>query len=173
MSAKNKLNNFNHDELADAFILTQSISGIQKKKAGDVLKVARGEVKAKMSEETRLTLDLMQFKFRLEDYLQEKNFNPKYTFSYFFREYVSVLQKKRKQFASEIDITESELSQLLNKHRIPNDIIFVRLEIHSNNFIPATYWYKLVEKEKENKLKSNSTLRSKERKNVKNKLNIL
>lgn len=57
-------------------------------------------------------------------------------------------------------------------HRSPNDNIFVRLEIHSNNYIPAVSWYKLLEKEKEHSLENNKALRQQERKHVSGKLSV-
>jgi len=114
----------------------------------------------------------MQLKFQIEDYLKSDNFNPKFTFSYFLKEYVDVLNKKRKIFAQEISIDETELSQLINKHRQPNDSVIIRLELHSNNSIPAVYWFKLLEMEKAHSINTNLALRKKERKNVKNQVEL-
>lgn len=114
----------------------------------------------------------MQFRIRIEDYLGNENFNLKLTFSHFLKEYVNLLEKKRKHFAEEIDIDETELSQLINRHRFPGENIIVRLEIHSNNSIPAVTWFKLVEKEKEHALQNNKALRQQQRKYVTNKLPV-
>ena len=46
----------------------------------------------------------------------------------------------------------------------------IRLELHSNNNIPAITWYRLLEKDKEYQLMSNLRLRKEESKHVKRKL---
>jgi hypothetical protein len=49
---------------------------------------------------------------------------------------------------------------------MPPDYVVIRLEIHSNNSIPATYWFKLVEKQREYELRTDRKLRKKENKFV-------
>jgi hypothetical protein len=48
----------------------------------------------------------------------------------------------------------------------------IRLEIHSNNAIPATYWFKLVQKQKEFELKTDKELRRRENKFVHRRLAV-
>ncbi len=168
----NKINSkYTTEEIADSFILTTNVSQ-SKKVLAKSLKDARKETQSETTDKTRLTLKLMQLKFQIEDYLKSDNFNPKFTFSYFLKEYVDVLNKKRKIFAQEISIDETELSQLINKHRQPNDSVIIRLELHSNNSIPAVYWFKLLEMEKAHSINTNIALRRKERKNVKNQVEL-
>jgi plasmid maintenance system antidote protein VapI len=93
-------------------------------------------------------------------------------FSYFLKEYVQLLNKRRKVFAKEININETELSQLLNDHRAPSENIIIRLELHSNKAIPAIAWYKLVEREKEHYIVTNKEMREREEKNVSNRLTV-
>lgn len=172
MSTKEIMNKYTTEDIADAFVLTSKLNSKQRKKAGVELKEARSKAQSEMSDKDRLTLKLMQLKFKIEDYLKSEDFDPKLSFSYFLKEYVGILNIKRKYFAQEINIDETELSQLINQHRYPNDNIIVRLEIHSNNSISAVSWYKLVEKEKEYALRTNAALRRKERKYVTNKLAV-
>ena len=172
MSKKGIMEKFSAEEVVESFVITQKVGGKQKKAADHQLREAREKAQAEMSEKDRLSLKLMQFKFEIEDYLNSERFNPKLTFGYFLKEYVNLQEKKRKNFAKEIDINETELSQLINKHRIPNENIIVRLEIHSNNSIPAVTWYKLVEREKEYALRTNRALRQQEKKFVTNKLPV-
>lgn len=81
---------------------------------------------------------------------------------------INSLKEVRKKTQSEISIDETELSQLINKHRQLIESIIIRLELHSNNTIPAVLWYKLLEKEKVHSLQINIVLRKMERKNVNN-----
>jgi len=55
---------------------------------------------------------------------------------------------------------------------MPPDYIAIRLEIHSSNKIPATYWFKLVEKERLHHIETNKALRKKEKPFVHNRLPI-
>jgi plasmid maintenance system antidote protein VapI len=172
MSAKEIMKKYTTEEIADAFVLTSNLTSKQKRQAVTELREARARAQSEMSDKDRLTLKLMQLKFKMEDYLEGESFDPKLTFSYFLKEYVGILNKKRKSFAQDIDIDETELSQLINRHRHPNDNIMVRLEIHSNNSISAVTWYRLVEKEKVYALKTNVALRQREKKYVTNKLAV-
>ena len=171
MSINKIRDNYTTDEIADSFVLTSNVKQ-SKSVHSKSLKDARKKTQSEISDQARLTLKLMQLKFQIEDYLKSDSFNPKFTFSYFLKEYVDVLKKKRKVFAEEISIDETELSQLINKHRQPNDSIIIRLEIHSNNSIPAVSWYKLLEMEKTHSISNNIALRKKETKNVKNRIEL-
>lgn len=160
------------DEIAESFVITKGLTPKQKKDAELQLKHARTKVQTEMTDRDRLASKILQFKFQIEDYLNSESFNPNRTFGHFLREYVNLLNKKRKNFAQEIDIDETELSQLINRHRLPNENIIIRLEIHSNNSIPAIAWYKLIEKEKEHAIRTNKALRQQERQFVTNKLAV-
>ena len=82
------------------------------------------------------------------------------------------MNKKNKDFASDIDIDETELSQILNQHRKPREKIIIRLELHSNKTIPAITWFRLLEKEKEHEILTDNSLRRTESRHVKNRLQL-
>lgn len=172
MSTKKILKDHTAAEIADVLVLPVTLSESQQKKADKQLKQAREKAQSELSDIQRLTLNLMQLKFQIDDYLNSDQYDSNLTFSYFLKEYVNMLDKKRRVFAKEIDIDETELSQLINQHRYPSENIVVRLEIHSNNAIPALSWYRLVEKEKEYALQTNTALRRKEQKNVTNRIAV-
>ena len=86
--------------------------------------------------------------------------------------YVELLNKKRKEFAEEISIDETLLSQLINNHRQPPDYIAIRLELHSDNIIPATHWIRLVDKQRLHEITTDKELRKKEKKFVHGKFTI-
>lgn len=159
------------EELAEAIVFPVTLTQTQKKEAREQLAAARKGQK-EMTGDDRLSLNVLQLKFQLEDYIQNKEFSPELTFGYFLKQYVDLLHVKRKQFADEISIDETLLSQFINQHRTPPEYIAIRLELHSNNSIPATYWFKLVEKQREHELKTDKELRRKENKNVHRKLAI-
>ena len=123
-----------------------------------------------MTDNDRLSLQLLQLKIQVEDYIQNKEFDPELTFGHFLKQYVDLFRVKRKDFADEISIDTTLLSQFINEHRMPPDYIAIRLEIHSNNSIPASYWVKLVEKQKEFDLKADMEIRKREMKFVRRRL---
>lgn len=172
MSTKKKRVKHTSEELAEAYVYPSTLTPEQRKEADDQLKAARSKVQSAMTEADKLTADIMQLRFQLEDYLNSEKYDPKLRFSYFLKSYVQLLNKKRKVFAQEINIDETELSQLINDHRSPGENIIIRLEIHSNNAIPAVAWYKLIEREKEHYLITNKTIRMREEKNVSNRLTV-
>jgi len=135
------------EELAEAIVFPVTLTQTQKKEAREQLAAARKGQK-EMTGDDRLSLNVLQLKFQLEDYIQNKEFNPELTFGHFLKRYV------------------------INQHRTPPDYMAIRLEIHSNNSIPATYWFKLVEKQREHELKTDKELRRRENKNVHRKLAV-
>jgi plasmid maintenance system antidote protein VapI len=155
------------EELANCFVFPVELTLKQQKEAAEQLAAARKKSQAEMTEETRNSLRLYHLRFRIEDYLDvQKVYNPEFTFGFFLKRYVELLEKKRKDFADEISIDETLLSQLINNHRLPPDYITIRLEIHSDNIIPATYWIRLIEKQRLHEISTNEDLRNKERKFV-------
>ncbi|RBL88326.1 hypothetical protein [Chitinophaga flava] len=159
-------------DIGDNYVLTEKLSPGQEALARKQLAEARKRTQAEMSEREKLIANLLQLKFRLEDYINNKEFDEQKTFGYFLKEYLQLIHKKRNEFAAEIDIHETLLSQLINNHRSPSDNIMIRLELHSNNSIPATYWYKLVEKQKEHYIGTNKELRKAEKKFVRNRIKV-
>lgn len=106
----------------------------------------------------------------MEDYIKSDKLDQHLTFGYFLRSYIETIGKKNNEFAEEIDIKPTELSQLVNKHRDPSDKIIMRLEMHSNGIILALSWYSIFSKDKALELITNEQLRKEERKHVKKKL---
>jgi len=108
----------------------------------------------------------------MEDYIKQNEFKEDYDFSYFLNQYIDKLEIKMKEFAGEIDVKPAELSQIIHKHRFPNQKFIVRLEIHSNKNFPAVIWHKLIEKEKNYHLQNDTNLRVSQSKHVKSKLDF-
>jgi len=160
------------EELVDSFVFPVKLTKKQQQQADEDLRAARKKAQAEMTDEVRLSLGLLRLKFLLEDYIKGDLYDEKFSFGYFLKEYVTLLRKRRKAFADDISINETLLSQLINLKREPPEYLMVRLEIHSNNVLPAGYWLKLVEKRREHDLKNNKELRKKEKKFVQNKLNV-
>lgn len=166
MSSKKNKYSLNAEQQADAFVFPNVIPVSERKKATQLLAEARARHRVDKTEKEQLAARILQFRYQMEDYLNQEKFSSHRSFGYFLKEYVAILQKKRKEFAREINIGETELSQLINRHRLPNETILIRLEIHSNKSIPALFWYRLIAREKEHEIVTNQALRRQERKYV-------
>jgi plasmid maintenance system antidote protein VapI len=163
MSYKKLRKKFTPEELADAFVFPVKLTAKQKKEAAEQLAAARKKSRETMSDETKFGLRAFGTRFRIEDSLQEETFEYENSFGAHLKNYVELMEKKRKEFAAEISIDETLLSQLINGHRLPPDYVAIRLEIHSNNIIPAVLWLKLVDKQRLHEIANNKELRRKEK----------
>jgi len=172
MSLKKILDEHTSEEIADALILPVKLTAKQTQEADRQLAEHREIRRAEMTREENLQLQLMQLKFRLEDYVNGEQYNPAFTFGYFLEQYLQLNNKKKKEFAADIQIHETLLSQIIRNRREPNNSFIIRLELHSNNAIPAIDWFKLIEKEKEHTIRTDSALRKREGKFVTGKLQL-
>jgi plasmid maintenance system antidote protein VapI len=166
MSYKKLSKKYSPEELADAFVFPVKLTAKQKKEAAVQLAAARKRTQAEMTDETKFSLNAFGVRFRIESYLKQETFDPEITFGSFLKMYVESMEKKRKEFAEEISIDETLLSQLINGHRLPPDYVAIRLELHSDNIIPAAYWIKLVDKQRLHEITTDKELRKKEMKYV-------
>lgn len=62
-------------ELAEAYVYPVTLTQAQKRDADKQLKAARAKVQSEMTAEDKLRSDILQLRFRLEDYLM-KNLTP-------------------------------------------------------------------------------------------------
>jgi hypothetical protein len=162
MSLKKLLKEYTIEEIADSFMLPAKLTVKQKQEADRQLAEHRAKRRAEMTEEEKQHFKLLQLKFRMEDYIKGDQYDPQFTFGYFLEQYLELTNRKKKEFAKDIQIHETLLSQILKNRREPNNSIMIRLELHSNNAIPAIYWFKLLEKEKGHQINTNRALRDKE-----------
>lgn len=157
---------------AEAYIYPVKLNVTQKAEVVSQLAEARKKSQAAMSATDLLMAQLMQLRFQLEEYIKGEEFHASKTFGHFLKEYLSLGKKKRREFAAEINIHETLLSQLISDRREPSENIIIRLELHSNKSIPAAYWYRTVEKRREYLLIHNRQLRKREEKYVKSRLEV-
>jgi hypothetical protein len=162
MSLKRVFKEYTPEEIADAMILPVKLTLKQKKEADRQLAEHREKRRLEMTEDERLRFKLLQLKNQLEDYIKADQYNPQFTFGYFLEQYLQLTNKKKKEFAKDIQIHETLLSQIIKNRREPSNSIMIRLELHSNNTIPAIDWFRLLEKEKGHQISTNRSLRDKE-----------
>lgn len=167
MKRNKKATHYTREDIADAHIISADPSCEERE---DIL-LEFGEIRKKMaasmSDKDRLIAAILQLRFQIEDSLTSDVEMTPARFCFFLKEYITRLHLKNKEFASQIGIEPSELSQLLNAHRKPNDKILVRLELHSSNYIDALLWHRILARDKEYELLHNVELRVEEKKHVK------
>ncbi|WP_294212617.1 hypothetical protein [uncultured Chryseobacterium sp.] len=162
---------FTGEELADAFVFPadQVLDAKEKKEEEDFWAARRNQFDNRTHKQ-KMYSRLLQLKFQLEDYINSSQYLETFSFGFFLNEYVSRQDKKDKDFAVEVDVKPTVLSQYMNDHRKPTDEFIIRLELHSNGMIPAISWFKVIQKDKEHKIRTSQKLRDEESKHVKNRL---
>jgi transcriptional regulator with XRE-family HTH domain len=159
-------------ELSEDFVFRTKLPAEEKKNSDALLRELRKKDRAKATPKELLLSRLLQLKYQMEDYLINDDYKSEQSFGFYLREYLTSLNMKFKDFAEDISIDKTELSQILNDHRRPSEKIIIRLEIHSAKAIPAIMWFKLLEKEKEHEFLTNTVIRKQEGKYVKNRLRL-
>ncbi|MBI4946042.1 MAG: helix-turn-helix domain-containing protein [Bacteroidetes bacterium] len=172
MKTTKLLKKYASKDLAESFVFRTKLNAQDKKKSDRQLHKMRKSIQEKLTPKQILLSRLMQLKYQIEDYSKNTTYNNAFSFGYFLRAYLKSLNKKNKDFANDIDIDETELSQILNQHRNPSEKVIIRLELHSNKAIPAITWYRLLEKEKEHEILTDTTLRRSESRHVRNRLQL-
>jgi hypothetical protein len=173
MKNKIKAKKLTDSEIADAYIMPRMINKKHQAEANTQLAEARARSRAKITDEDKLGLKLMQLRFQMEEYVKSADFEIEKTFGYFLKEYLHLINVRRNVFAHDISIHETLLSQLINNKRSPNERIMIRLELHSNNTFPATVWHGVVEKGRGFAIQTDKKLRLKESRKVKRRLEIV
>ncbi len=154
------------EELTIDNIYPHGLSKEEKEAEDKILVAYRMELLKNMTKEDHLRADLLQVKYQMEDVIESLEYQGTRHFGYFLSAYIRAVQKKQKEFAAEISIDETRLSRIIHNKEFPNDELFIRLELHSNNTIPALSWFLLAEKEKAYNISTNKELRKREKKNV-------
>ena len=153
-------------DLAESYVFPDVATG---KERDDILNAFREFRKQKADSqlpESKSKNRLLQLKFLMEDYLVSSRFEERYDFGFFLDQYINCLEMTHTDFAKDIDVGASTISQIIGKHRKPTDKIILRLHIHSNKNFPVLLWYRLLEKEKMNQLEKDKSILEEERKYV-------
>lgn len=98
---------------------------------GKSLMEARKQRLANSSSDQIIKARLLQLKLKMEEFLKKPVHKEHDFFIEFLKSYIDIVYSKRTHFAQDINIKPVLLSQVLNKHRDPNDEFILRLMIHS------------------------------------------
>lgn len=158
------------EEIAESFVFRSTMTDEERKQADEEFRKLRFESLKAMSDEQILQSELMRMRLLMKDYFKQSEFIESYSFASQLKNYIGLLKKTRTAIAADLAIHKTKLSRILNNRESPNIELMYRLEHHSGNMIPATYWYRLYSRKLEEDIKMDSTKRSAEYKRVKNRL---
>jgi transcriptional regulator with XRE-family HTH domain len=161
------------EELADAFVfpvLPDNVEQAEKDLEG--FRAMRQKQIANQTPEERIRNKMYQIRYQIRDFIDKNDHKEHWNFQYFLNEYIRAQGKKDKEFAEDVDVKPYVLSQYLNGHRSPPKEFLIRLELHSNGLVPASWWFRLLQKSKEAELMQDTAIREQESKHVKNKIEL-
>lgn len=170
MKTKNIYEKYSLEEVADSIVFKNPLSEKEEKESSAELAEVRRKNRESLTENQKLYAKVLQLRFLMEDYAKSEEYDENRTFASFLKTYIKFSYKVQKKFAEDINLKQTELSLILNEHRLPNEKTIVRLEIHSDNVIPALSWYRVVEKQREYELEQDIKFKQEQKKFVKNHL---
>ena len=157
-------------EIAESLVFPGHSTNKERDQLLDDFRALRKHLSSKQTPESKRKSQLLQLKFLMEDFLGSKNINRDFYFGFFLKEYINSIGKNNREFAIEIDVNPTELSQIINRHRKPTDKLIYRLDIHSNKNFPAILWFSILEKERAFVLSRDKSIIDNEKPFVKHKL---
>lgn len=172
MKSKRETKKGQADNQNDESFVSPRLSDAERLKVNREFAEVRRRAESEKSDDERLFAKVLQLKFQMEDYVKSDKLDEQMTFGYFLKQYIEASGRKNNEFAEDIDVNPTELSQIINKHRDPSSKIIMRLEAHSNGIILAFYWHCIYSKDKTLELISNDRLRMEEGKRVKRRLEL-
>ena len=158
---------YSDEELAESFVFPHGLSEAEKKKADQELWEFRKKLLEEKTTEDRIYSGLLRIKYQITGYLETAEFVPGKDVSFFLQEYLRVTHRKQKELADELNIHRTRLSRIVNRREKLSLPIAYRLEGHSGDLIPALLWWKLLQKEVEQEIRTDKKERKKEKDKLK------
>ena len=159
---------YSKEELVDAFVFPSDMTDEQRKQADEMLFEERKKKLANRSPKEKLLSGLLRIRYQIKSYVQQSQFDETKSSIFFLNEYLKVINKKQKDLAEDIGVHVTRLSRILNGKEKLSLAIAYRLEAHSGDLIPAIIWWKLVQKEIEQEIKTSNQKKMEEKQKVKN-----
>lgn len=156
------------EEIAEAYVFPEDLDEKEKAEAEDDFRELRWKALKERTEEQRLFGELMQMRLLMRDYFERDSFEDEFSFSNQLGQYIRVLGRSQKEFATEIGLHPTKLSRLLNNREHPNVELTYRLDVHSGHVIPALYWWRLHARSIEEDVRTNELKKKQESKKVSN-----
>ena len=159
---------YTDEEITEFAMIPQDLTPEEQEQSNAKFREFRLKWLEKRTEEERIMGDLVQLRFKLEDYLKEKNYDEDKSFGKYLEEYARILKRTKKRLSEDLGIHYTRLSRIINDKEEPNIALAYRLEEHSDKLISAILWWKLVIKKQEFLIRQNESLRKIEAAKVKN-----
>jgi plasmid maintenance system antidote protein VapI len=160
------------EEIAEAYMIPAKLTDEEKAEANEEMKRLRFQLLKEKTEKDQLYAELMKLRINMKDYLQQGVYDAQYSFGSFLKKYITLLGKPHTEFAEDIGLHHTKLSRIVNQKEEPNIALTYRLEKHSDQLIPAIFWWKLWAKKQENLLRKDEKNRNAEAAKVKNPLDF-
>lgn len=150
---------YTDEEITDSMLIPAALSEEEKEKGASELRAFRLKLLSEMTEDQRLYSDLLRFRYLLEDYIENRDYDENMNFGVQLEEYVRILKRTKKRMSEEIDVHYTRLSRIINNRETPNIEFIYRLEEHSGGLVPALTWWKLLVKKQEFEISRDKTTR--------------
>jgi plasmid maintenance system antidote protein VapI len=95
----------------------------------------------------------------LQAYLESEDMDTAQHFGAQLKQYLTLIGRKQKELAADISIHPSRLNRIIKGKERINTTIAYRLERHSGDLIPAIFWWKLMQKEVEQEIRTEEAAR--------------
>ena len=154
------LSEYTKEELAEAFVFPPDLNAEEEEEAERQLKEDRLKRLANRTPEERVLSGILRIKYQMKEYIDQAQFDQNKTTIYFLKEYLKATDKKQQELAADIGLH-------VGKERLSLSIAY-RLEAHSGDLIPAIMWWKVVQKEIEQEIRTDEEKRKEEQKKVVN-----
>ena len=99
---------FTPEEIAESIVFPGTKNEKEREAILSEFRNFRKKISDNQNKESKTISQMLQLKFLMEDYITTNSFDRNYYFGYFLQEYITRLQKKNKEFASEIDVDPTE-----------------------------------------------------------------
>jgi hypothetical protein len=96
---------FTPEEISESIVFPRTKNEKEREAILSEFRNFRKKISDNQNKESKTISQMLQLKFLMEDYITTNSFD---YFGYFLQEYITRLQKKNKEFASEIDVDPTE-----------------------------------------------------------------
>lgn len=163
---------YTDEEIAESFMIPETLTEEEQKISDEEFRKIRFRLLNNRTEKQRLMSEITRLRISMKVYLEQEIYSPLFSFGKILEEYISLLKISKKEFSVDIDIHYTKLSRIINEREESNVSFIYRLESHSDELIPAIYWWKLMIRKQEYLIEEDKDKRIIEGLRVKNKLKI-
>jgi plasmid maintenance system antidote protein VapI len=140
---------YTDEELADSYIFSVDLPVAEKQAVQEEFVRLRMEHRKNRTPQEKMKSDLFVLKLRMKSYFEKNSYDKEFKFSVQLRNYIQIINRSHIEVAKNLGIHKTKLSRLVNGRDRPNIELMYRLEAHSSQEIPASYWWKLYARELE------------------------